>query len=542
MIHPIDQLKIIQPAKKDDSAAQLISMTVLFAGLYLLLRKPEQAVGESVLEGNPRAPIARKLISDEDKQAVKELYEDGYTIEDIAEVLGVSGNVINSVLRETQAEIRPSNKPRVIPSDKVDEVVELYLQGLDLYEVAEKFGVSRNAVQRRLLEQNIQIRSQERFDVDDEEIKALYAEGLSIRQIAVKLNMSDTAVGSRLRRMGTVIRSPPKLSDEEIVKLYLQGLTLQQIADKFNVSSGAILSRLEKMGVARRTQSENERLGLGRKKQHLSNEEIKKLYLEGLTLKQIAEKFDVNISTIVDRLTKMGVERRAYTQRKSKAGNPYTVTKRMELNAKDSYALGKIKIDPDDFLRLTTDDPQFVYDDNKERNLTYQDYENFGLREETIIHPFLRIDVSTGVVTGHEGRHRAAAAKEAGENFYVHIYPDYDSKTGKLKKAVLEGFGEQFIPDILIGQFNPEVEVKLDKNLLGSNLFPTYRKKLDLDVIRKMYVEDKRTINQIAARFRVSPTVIKSRLYDLRIPIDSNRRVYQSPKRRQKNPKQFLQF
>jgi len=53
MIHPIDQLKLAQPVKKDDSAAQFISMAAIFAGLYLLLRKPEQPVGESVLTGNP---------------------------------------------------------------------------------------------------------------------------------------------------------------------------------------------------------------------------------------------------------------------------------------------------------------------------------------------------------------------------------------------------------------------------------------------------------------------------------------------------------
>jgi hypothetical protein len=42
MLHPFDQLKIQAEPAKDDSAAQLISFAVLAAGLFMLLRKPEE--------------------------------------------------------------------------------------------------------------------------------------------------------------------------------------------------------------------------------------------------------------------------------------------------------------------------------------------------------------------------------------------------------------------------------------------------------------------------------------------------------------------
>lgn len=314
MIHPIDQLKLIQPEKKDDSAAQLISMGVLFAGLYLLFRKPEQAVGESVLAGNPRATTARKLISDEDKQVVKELYEEGYSSKDIAEMMQVSGSTITNILRETGAEIRGNRIPRAIPDDQVEEVIRLYEQGLNADQIADKFGVDAGAVQRRLLEQDIQLRGNV-LNLSNEEIKTLYLQGLTTHEIADKFNTDDETIRYRLIKMGVPRRSPEKdLPNEEIKNLYLQKLSAIKIAEKFNVSPQAILRRLRKMGVEPRA--------AGGAKMDLPDEEIKNLYLQGLSIRKIADKFNVSYGSIQRCLEEMGVERRASAKRKSEAGNP----------------------------------------------------------------------------------------------------------------------------------------------------------------------------------------------------------------------------
>lgn len=309
MIHPIDQLKLIQPEKKDDSAAQLVSMGVLFAGLYLLLKKPEQAVGESVLAGNPRATTARKLISDEDKQVVKELYEEGYSSKDIAEMMQVSGSTITNILRETGAEIRGNRIPRAIPDDQVEEVIRLYEQGLNADQIADKFGVDAGAVQRRLLEQDIQLRGNV-LNLSNEEIKTLYLQGLTTHEIADKFNTDDETIRYRLIKMGVPRRSPEKdLPNEEIKNLYLQKLSAIKIAEKFNVSPQAILRRLRKMGVEPRA--------AGGAKMDLPNEEIKNLYLQGLSIRKIADKFNVSYGSIQRCLEEMGVERRNKESKKS---------------------------------------------------------------------------------------------------------------------------------------------------------------------------------------------------------------------------------
>lgn len=165
--------------------------------------------------------------------------------------------------------------------------------------------------------------------------------------------------------------------------------------------------------------------------------------------------------------------------------NPYTVTDRMNRNARDSYALGIIKIDPLDFLKLTAENPDRIFEENKERNLKYQDYEDFGLKDEILVHPFLTIRPdysdgwSVGWITGHEGRHRAAAAYMEGEDFYCYIIPSPLDKTQKLKDAVMSGEGLKFIPKVLKNQFRDLgeiVEVRVKKSAIRQNPnFPEIR-------------------------------------------------------------------
>lgn len=158
------------------------------------------------------------------------------------------------------------------------------------------------------------------------------------------------------------------------------------------------------------------------------------------------------------------------------SGNPYTITKDMKRSMWSYYPLGIIKIDPDDFLDLTTDGPDelspdtksAIYADNKKTGVKYSDYENAGLLGYIDIHPFLEVDVDTGKVTGHEGRHRAVAAKQAGEDFYIYILPYYKNKTDKFRRDVLHGDGEKYIPDVVIGQMNLKIRVKLDKTTVRS--------------------------------------------------------------------------
>jgi DNA-binding CsgD family transcriptional regulator len=208
-------------------------------------------------------------------------------------------------------------------------------------------------------------------------------------------------------------------------------------------------------------------------------------------------------------------------EKSEKAQNPYTVNERMKDNARDSYALGFIKIDPRDFLNLTTwgedylyGEPRWIHVENQQRGMDYKKFEEIHAKEKSVIHPHLTIDISTGQVTGHEGRHRAAAAEAAGEDFYIYIYPDYESKTHALKHDVMAGNGEKYIPDVLIGQFDPNIKVRLDKSTVRQN--PRSKKVLELsdDEIGKLYQEGYST-TEIGDLLGVTDVTILNRLKEL---------------------------
>lgn len=86
----------------------------------------------------------------------------------------------------------------------------------------------------------------------------------------------------------------------------------------------------------------------------------------------------------------------------------------------DSY-VGSIS--PDDFLKLTTTPEVLsgIVDDNKSRG-----YEKLDLSKIDNGYMFLEIDMNTGKVSQHEGRHRMVLLKEAGYNdVEIMIFPKY---------------------------------------------------------------------------------------------------------------------
>lgn len=105
--------------------------------------------------------------------------------------------------------------------------------------------------------------------------------------------------------------------------------------------------------------------------------------------------------------------------------------------------------------------------DRKGKKLGLDDYNRFAEEGEANVPPFLRVDMETGKVRSHEGRHRAGAlvredpdalmwvAIEVLEDGYA-VYYEEDPKTYQ-KTRYLD---ETDVPAVFLGQFRPtEVEV-----------------------------------------------------------------------------------
>ena len=108
-----------------------------------------------------------------------------------------------------------------------------------------------------------------------------------------------------------------------------------------------------------------------------------------------------------------------------------------------NYSKGYVTyISPSDFLALTTTNEQHIVEDA--RNKYYKlDVDALKSERQT---PFLRIDLQTGEVTGHEGRHRMALLRDAGIE-KVAIAIEADSEAGKYNTQKLNNVnisGQEF--------------------------------------------------------------------------------------------------
>lgn len=126
------------------------------------------------------------------------------------------------------------------------------------------------------------------------------------------------------------------------------------------------------------------------------------------------------------------------------------------LQAIDSHAGAFVDMAPVDFLRLTTLDEDHIRKVQSEAHdlAKYEKHMESGKCE---VHPFLRIDVKSGQVVGHDGRHRAAAilSSDPDAAMRVALIPVPLSKTASMAD----------IPETIKGEYDPGFRIKIRSNV-----------------------------------------------------------------------------
>lgn len=131
------------------------------------------------------------------------------------------------------------------------QIIELYEQGLTSYAIAERFGCSPGAIQKRLRKAGI-LRpgaSKPSVVLDAALLRKLYEQGLGSSAIAKQLGCSIPTVPSRLREAGVAIRpvGGPRVQRDVLTMRALRadGLSYQEIADRIGCSPWTVQNRLQ---------------------------------------------------------------------------------------------------------------------------------------------------------------------------------------------------------------------------------------------------------------------------------------------------------
>jgi transposase len=204
---------------------------------------------------------------------------------------------------------RPSTRrspgPAVLRRLYVDE-------GLTVAAVASRLGVAAGTAHKWLLTAGVPMRppvSAPPTDVSDDDIVRLYTSGgRTAAEIAGHLGCPTTTVYNRLQRLGVPRRpASPRRSmrpaDDELRRLYSdEGLSLRQLAERFSVTRQAAHHWLVAAGIPRRPPAAPEH--------DPDQPTLIALYAEGWSGPQLARRFGWSTTTIYGRLDVAGVPRR----------------------------------------------------------------------------------------------------------------------------------------------------------------------------------------------------------------------------------------
>lgn len=148
---------------------------------------------------------------------IKKLWDEGWEISDIAELMNLSRNSVADILKNHYSERKRRIDligRRLTDSDK-QEILSDFLSGMNFEQIGKKFNITRNFVQRI--------------------IKPMVSDEYYNRRIGINIVNADS------RQKGTT-----KEQKSEITHLYRLGNTLEEIGKKFNLSQ-TIISRIIRM-------------------------------------------------------------------------------------------------------------------------------------------------------------------------------------------------------------------------------------------------------------------------------------------------------
>lgn len=199
---------------------------------------------------------------------------------------------------------------RLLLDDKYDEIKELYLSGFSSNKIATLYKVDKSSIVRILRSLGVKIRSN-KLSINHQEFLELvhdYQTGYSLKELAKRYDCSTTGLKDYLSKKGVDLRNrysilQDKESQESMIDDYLDGnLKLSEIQSKYHCSYSTFTKILSLHGIDKKGKGTHFKL-----KETQCLEAIK-MFNEGKSIKQIAEKYGVDKCTIYSLLRRYHVD------------------------------------------------------------------------------------------------------------------------------------------------------------------------------------------------------------------------------------------
>lgn len=207
-----------------------------------------------------------KFTSEQEQQAVA-MYQGGASTYEIAERYAVSRTAVKMLLRRQGIAIRRPGRPSLPPEVAKDQVHTLRLKGVRLRDIARRVGLGTLEVSNILIELGLHMRlrrgenSTARRKIKPEqepELIQLYMDGATLAQLAEKYGCHLVPVrnvllraGIQMRQRGGAIKSFSRSPEfrQRVCQLWGEGLSQTSIGKELGCSQGVVSSVLLAEGI-----------------------------------------------------------------------------------------------------------------------------------------------------------------------------------------------------------------------------------------------------------------------------------------------------
>ena len=189
---------------------------------------------------------------------------------------------------------------KLLLDDSYSEIKELYLSGFSSNKIATLYKVDKASIVKILKSLDVKIRSN-KLNINHQEFLELvqdYQSGYSLRELSKRYDCSPSGLKEYLIKKGVNLRDRYNILEDEkkkkkMINDYLDGhLKLSEILSKYHCSYNTFTKILSLHGIDKKGKGTHFKL------KDAECLEAIKMFNDGKTIKQIAERFQINKSTI----------------------------------------------------------------------------------------------------------------------------------------------------------------------------------------------------------------------------------------------------
>ncbi len=286
-------------------------------------------------QGQLKQQSQAATVSNITKAQLQQFIDEGKSAEEMSKILNVSRRTILNKFAEfglqAQTQIQMENIKEKIKNITHENLQQLISEGKSTYELAEIFGVSRQCITRKLIEYGLQTQSQKNnfrqadteTAIPKHELKQLIAQRKTITEIAEIFGVTRQSISRKLMEYGlqTELQAIIKqrtdilssITADELQQLINKGKTLTEIAELYNVNESTINNKLKEYGLRtfEQIRREAQRLKTGT----LDRETLEELINTGKSTIEIAKIYGLSISTIGRKLLEFNLQTKEQLQR-----------------------------------------------------------------------------------------------------------------------------------------------------------------------------------------------------------------------------------